>query len=317
MPELLTMLKGMRAAVRAGGSSMMMELMLIYVFSIILHMLLKDEPSLATHFKSVPLCMWTLLVRGTFMDSITPLLALITALDQSFKAAVGVIVFFLFLLVSAITVMNLLIGVTCEVVNEVSDNEREEAAIRKVKVSILAMLKQFDCDGAGQISKDELQMVMKDPAAIEVLVGLQVDLSYLKMMEEILFEKQPEVHIEEVMDVILMCRGSLPSTVKHLVKSHECTQFAIGTALQSHQGAMEIRLSKLADQMANTVQKATIMGAPCFAQSVIPGATEKQLRDCRDMARRNDSDNAQEDHPTQPLLSEQCSPAFSGIEIEG
>merc|ERR1719443_302576 len=69
-PEMVTMIKGMRKAVRSVASSLIMVLLLIYVFAIVLHSLLKDEGQVKDNFSTVGLAMWTLWLDGTLMDSI-------------------------------------------------------------------------------------------------------------------------------------------------------------------------------------------------------------------------------------------------------
>merc|ERR1712195_284211 len=69
-PELVTMSKAMLAGARAAGSAVLMLLLLIYVFSIALHSLLKDEAEVQEYFSDITNCMWTLLLEGLFMDNI-------------------------------------------------------------------------------------------------------------------------------------------------------------------------------------------------------------------------------------------------------
>merc|ERR1719352_2227552 len=92
-----------------------------------------------------------------------------------FNTVAACFVFLCFILLSAMTVMNMLIGVLCEVVSTVAQGERDEAAIQLMKDSILVELKQFDNDGNGMISKGELRQVMKSKHALGVLRSIEVD----------------------------------------------------------------------------------------------------------------------------------------------
>jgi len=69
---------------------------------------------------------------------------------------------------SAVLVMNMLIGVLCEVVSSVARSEKDEAAVRLVKESILLQLKKCD-DGDGMISHAELNIVLQDPDSQDIL----------------------------------------------------------------------------------------------------------------------------------------------------
>merc|ERR1719443_1215375 len=108
---------------------------------------------------------------GTLMDDTGTVLGLLLQ-EESWHSMV---VFTIFMLLSALTLMNMLIGVLCEVVSAVGAAEKEEAAINLVKRSVLVLLKRLDADGSGEISREELRQVLVDPEACEVLGELEVD----------------------------------------------------------------------------------------------------------------------------------------------
>merc|ERR1712173_193608 len=76
MPEIVTMTRGIIIASRAVASALMMSVVLTYVYAIVLHLTLRDQLSLNRKlsdeidrtFETIPRCMWTLLVDGTFMS---------------------------------------------------------------------------------------------------------------------------------------------------------------------------------------------------------------------------------------------------------
>eukprot|EP00812_Abedinium_dasypus_P008902 NODE_262_length_1729_cov_360.223417.p1 GENE.NODE_262_length_1729_cov_360.223417~~NODE_262_length_1729_cov_360.223417.p1 ORF type:complete len:554 (+),score=176.07 NODE_262_length_1729_cov_360.223417:146-1663(+) len=216
VPELVTMIKGMFIASRAVASSLAMVLLLIYVFAILLHMAISGEPATSHYFKSLPDAMWTLLMDGTLLDGTGLVLGILKDLNQP-NAYVAIIIFIVFILLSAMTVMNMLIGVLCEVVSAVSAGEKDEAAIRDLKETVLVVLKKFDVDGNGMISREELHSVLGDGSALCVLRGLQVNVNYLWALSDMLFEMpDAEVPIKAIMDLFLTSRGDLGVTFKHL-----------------------------------------------------------------------------------------------------
>merc|ERR1719324_95573 len=86
-----------------------------------------------------------------------------------------VMIFLIFMLLSAMTMMNMLIGVLCEVVSAVAADEKEEAAVKLMKSTILVMLKNLDVDGNGVVDEEEIMEVCNDPDALDVLNALQID----------------------------------------------------------------------------------------------------------------------------------------------
>ena len=65
--------------------------------------------------------------------------------------------------------MSMLIGVLCEVVSQVSRAEKENAAVKLMRNTLVDKMKTLDEDGSGSISKDEMRAVLKDPHLVEVL----------------------------------------------------------------------------------------------------------------------------------------------------
>ena len=85
--------------------------------------------------------MHTLLVYGTLMDNIGQLVAALGDESMIFP-----VVFYTFVLISALTVMNMLIGILCEVVSAVTTTEREELTVTYVKASLREILRQGGLD---------------------------------------------------------------------------------------------------------------------------------------------------------------------------
>jgi len=252
LPELLTMFKGMFVASRAVGSSMLMVLLLLYVFGIVIHMGLAHEEELEEQFKTLPLCMWTLFIAGTLMDETGGVLTGLLEMGK-FNTILSTVVFLIFILLSATTVMNMLIGVLCEVVSAVAQSERDEAALNIMKESILIELQQFDQDGNNMISKDELEFVMKSRKALGVLSSIDVDSDCLSFLQQMLFfnkEGTSEIHIERIMELLLNYRGNLSVTVKHLVDAETFTRWFITEKIDAMGERIEGCLRELCSRQA-------------------------------------------------------------------
>jgi len=149
----------------------------------------------------------------------------------------------------------MLIGILCEVVSTVATAEKDEAAIKLMKESILLELKRFDDDGDGLISPDELQHVMQDPQALYVLNSLEIDIHTLQDMMNMIYQQQDSkvVTIGVIMELMLMCRGDLPSTVKHLVTYEALTRWAITSEVQQLKAEVKTMLLGPADPEDDTM----------------------------------------------------------------
>lgn len=227
LPELVIIIKGMAAAFRAVGSSLMMVAILVYVFAIVMHMFLKDDPTedADQFFATLPRCMWTLLIHGTFLDDIATVLGML-AFRSDFNALAALGFFMVFILMTALTVMNMLIGVLCEVVSAVAANEKEEAAINVMRHTILVELKKFD-DGDGLIDEDELNELMADPGAVGVFDSLGIDVPFLQELQVMTFQEEvgESIPMKRIIEQMLTCRRDLPCTVNHLVMQQKLSQW--------------------------------------------------------------------------------------------
>lgn len=222
IPELLTLVKGLVRAMKAVSASIFMVLLLVYIFAILLHMLLKDNAVNETmfeeegrHFVSLLDCCWTLLLDGAFMQEAAQVMT--TLLRQGgTEATIACFLFLFFTVVSALMVMNMLIGILCEVVTAVATAERDDAAVSFVKHSLLKLLHQFD-DGDGLLDRAEVDEVLGSKNARRVFRELNVDELFVTELLTTLFRnEESRVSIPAVMRLLLMCRGELTCTVQHM-----------------------------------------------------------------------------------------------------
>ncbi|CAE8722878.1 unnamed protein product [Polarella glacialis] len=157
----------MREAARAVGSSLLLVAILIYMFGIVTHMFLSSNEELADRFGTLALCMWTLLLDGALTSETKPTLEAL--LSEEEYAMVFILLCFVFL--SCLTVMNMLIGVLCEVVSAVKQLEEQTATHELVKGTVLVLLKQLDVDEGSDFSKEEMPLVFIFPTAFFFFLG--------------------------------------------------------------------------------------------------------------------------------------------------
>merc|ERR1719217_253435 len=97
-PELVTMIKGLIRSLRAISSSMILVGLMTYTWAILMHMLLKDEHEFNERlwsewqlgFRTITLCIWTLLMDGTLMlDNTAPLMTTLLFADDPMYVLAG------------------------------------------------------------------------------------------------------------------------------------------------------------------------------------------------------------------------------------
>jgi len=231
--ELWTLTRGLATASRAVASFVVMIIAMLYVFSLFVLQLLKDEPLVGENFSTLLSCMWTLFLDGTIMDNTGDALNSMLQLG-TVRAYLAVIVFMGFFLLSALTLMNMLIGVLCEVVSTVLNEERNERDILDLKATVLVELKKFDINGDGVISKDEVRMALV--GMTDVLDDLQIDHDYISAMVQLLYtDPKQEVQIKEIMNLILSSRGDRPVIFQHIVDQMKLTHWFMRSEIQETQ----------------------------------------------------------------------------------
>lgn len=234
MPELMILIKGIVAAMRSVFFTLCLLCLLLYVFAIAFTQLTVETEELGpTYFETVPMSMYTLLVYGTFMENLGFLL------DEIGKESyVCSVIFLAFVLLSALTVMNMLIGVLCEVVSAVAATEREGLQVAFVTNKMQEVLDTIDQNGDGMISNDEFVKIMENPEATAALQEVGVDVIGLVDFAEFIFEDEAtdvagglttkrDLTLEEFMGVVLQFRGSNTATVKDIVDLRKFVRTAL------------------------------------------------------------------------------------------
>lgn len=187
VPELCTLLRSVAVALRSVLSTLALLLIFMYIFAIIFRSQVKpgDSPLLEERFGRLFASMWTLLLNGTFLDNISRLA------NELLETNPGLtVVFIIFVMLSAYTVLNMLVGLLCEVVDAVAAAEKEKAVVGYVKSRLMDVLEELDEDGNGTISRTEFNLLLDIPEAKSALADLGVDVNNLFSLADHLFEAE-------------------------------------------------------------------------------------------------------------------------------
>jgi hypothetical protein len=178
----------MFAALRSVGSTIVLLILFMYVFGIVFAQQAKGVESLEEVFRPLPQAMFTLLVAGTICDDIT-------AVADSLKDESPILcaIFFEFVVVAAFMMLNMLIGILCEVVTAVSEAEKEKAAVSFLKERLLHVLQEVDQTRAGRISKQEFSTFVMHPEAKQTFEELGIDRDYMLSLSDIIFAAEQDV----------------------------------------------------------------------------------------------------------------------------
>lgn len=216
MPELSILIKGLFVAFRSVAFTLFLLLIIVYIFSIAFTQLLVDTDAGQSYFNNIADSMLTLLVHCTLIDGL-PKVVKVVGKENYFYGFVLLV----FVLLASLTVMNMLIGILCEVVTVVSAVEKENSLLVFVKARLQRMLTEsgLDADGDGMITKDEFEQLLDIPEAARALQEVGVDVIGLVDFADFIFGLDGNIPLTfaDFMDVVLQLRGSNGATVKDMV----------------------------------------------------------------------------------------------------
>jgi hypothetical protein len=194
VPELLTLLKGMVAAVRSVSSALLLLLLITYVFSIVFATVLGGEPTYYEYWGTIPHAMYTLGIIGAVGDDSTAFMYDPEAggADIWHEHPPMLWVFLAYFFLANFTVLNMLIGILCDVISDTQASEKMKAKAREVEEKISLVYDSIDTDGSGKISAHEFDMIKNLDEVQEALSDLGILPNQFIALRDTLFNVEEE-----------------------------------------------------------------------------------------------------------------------------
>jgi len=244
VPELMTIVKGMAASVRSVGSTMLLLVLITYVFAIIFTGQFHDVAlcgevrgvgwpfddenfeiceemiemgteqngdSIAIHgyFGSMQKTMMTLFIQGTLLDDVTDVVYCLLNVNE-----IMLLVFIVFILISSFTMLNMLIGILVEVVQAEAAGEKQKAKMGEVTDLMDSVFNGMDKDGSGKISLEEFKKMSENEEVVECLKKLDIEAKHLKAYQDILFPSGDEnLNFKDFMQHLFRLRPGTAASV--------------------------------------------------------------------------------------------------------
>lgn len=258
MPDLMIHIKGMRTALKPVFYVMILLLMVTYVFGILFTQLSQGNSFLGhEYFSSVPHSMYSLLIYLTLLDRLAIFLNHIR--DHMWPLLLPSMIF---IGLAALTVMNLFIGVLCEVISSVQNAERENLLAVGAAEQLQAVLASIDADHNNLISWEEFISIIDKPEALRALEEAGVNpLAVVDIAELIFFDGEEPIDLtfEVFVDTILDLRDTRIASVKDVVNIWKqiktTTNFDLAQ-LHSDVRALEQKLDYRTDKLEQQLSSA-------------------------------------------------------------
>ncbi|CAK0832590.1 unnamed protein product [Prorocentrum cordatum] len=209
-PEVVTILKGIAAATRSVVVTLLLVVAVTYVFAIFFKTQLQGYDEISElYFSSVADSMWTLIVHGTILDSVGPVMNAMQSVGWVLPAA-----FLVYVLISCFTLMNMLVGILCQVVSQVSAHERAAAERSYLETNLLEILECYDRHDRSRLDRDQLDLVFRNPEVHDVLNKFGTDAQGLELLLDAQLTGQTDLGLRDILDTALRLGGGKSAHVK-------------------------------------------------------------------------------------------------------
>ena len=131
--------------------------------------------------------MFTLFIAGTLLDNVTSLIWEFWEDNPWMLVAM-----LMFILTASFTILNMLIGVLCEVVTTVKIREQEKTMIRDTQDRLKNIFLLGDIDGSGTISHDEFEAMSEYKEVLDALGEIGIEPKDFCAIAAVLFEDETD-----------------------------------------------------------------------------------------------------------------------------
>lgn len=219
----ITIIKGLWFAMSSVMWTMLLLVGLVYAFGVVFTALAKGNDKLKPWFGNIGLAMWTLLINGTFLDDVGEMLVPVRLNSPGLAA-----IFIVFTFISALAVLNLLVGVLCDVVSRTKQAEHKNAIAHFVRQRMYEILECHDTDDDGYIEKAEFKLLMENPEMHRILRSCNISEKIFAdplMLDGVLFSRHQgedgeicsrALSYDQLVDIVLRLSGGAAATINDL-----------------------------------------------------------------------------------------------------
>lgn len=211
IPELVVLVKAVSIAGRSVFFVCLLLFFIIYCFAIAFRQLTEGSDMGEQYFRDVPSSMNTLLLEGILPNHAR----LVRDVSEAMPGLWLLMVFFV--LLTSLTVLNMLVGVLVEVVSMVASAEKEGMSVSYISSQLREVISSLGYSQDEFLTKQQFQDILVEHRIADVMSNAGVDSVGLLMLSDVLFE---DMHHEgrlsygDFFEIIVSMRGSQPSTAK-------------------------------------------------------------------------------------------------------
>lgn len=183
VPELMTLIQAMGSALRTVLITGLLMMVIVYVFAIALVTMTEDSAVGDELFPYVPNAMYTLVRDGLLPDN-ADLLVLFEK-----EGWLPTCVLLLFISIATLGILNMLVGILCEVAIRVSKVYGAKMQVERIKGQLRDIYTtNIDANDDGYVSKEEFMGIVKNEIARDAMGALGVDTQALSEQADMIFD---------------------------------------------------------------------------------------------------------------------------------
>jgi hypothetical protein len=203
VPELMILAKGMFVAMRSVLAVLVLLTLVIYIFAIVFVEL--------GVLDTVPTGMNFLLLQVVCgVDS--PFIGKLLGTDWFYY-----VLFLLYILLANLTIMNMLIGILCDVVSTVADIENEEFQKVEMEDKLTAVAKRLDTGGRGTIKEADFVQLLQHSDMTQDLNEMGIDVVSLIDFATFVFQECTELTYNDFRHMVFQFRGHKNATTQDVM----------------------------------------------------------------------------------------------------
>jgi len=243
IPELVVLVKTIGVASRSVLFFFVFWMIIMYVFGVAFRQITKDTTIGDQYFASVPDAMNSLLLHGILPMHSTFVNDLASSEPVLWPLAIS------FILLAALTVMNMLVGVLVEVVGVVAGTEKDKLSILYVKYQLEDAMYMLGLDTNMAFPREDFARIIMYPEMLRVMQNVGVDPTALADTASLIFDdlerdmkgtdtrpgldEIPVLSFETFIDTVLKLRGKNIATVKDVKEQTRVMKFLVGRLEES------------------------------------------------------------------------------------
>lgn len=248
IPELMVLARGMVLALRSVLSVMFLLVLVIFLFAIIFTQLLRGSDTGDGKFESVPQAMNFLLLQvlcGFDANLINQLLA---------ASWIAYVLYLVFVVIASMTIMNMLIGILCDVVSTTTKTESDEAFMRDLDSQVRDIARRLDTKGTESIDRAEFDAIVMDPDLAQNLEDLGVDVVSICDYANFVYDHVEKLSYNDFLNMVSQFRGANSTTVKDIMDLRKY----VGMELSYVKNILDAHLSQLDNEIAENSRSAPV-----------------------------------------------------------